>query len=586
MISGLTMAEKRKLHIDDIVYTARSFYRDTIHTDSISVIGLDSETLQSGKCFLICTSLGDSYTEHELPGFFFTRKYRGKRFVVWNIKFDEGSILQNLPALNLTEIRTTNKTVYQGFKYFSIPHKMLKISYGKNAIEIFDIAGFYGMSLQRASERYLSDSKFNLNTEIFTPDYVKDHLDEIIEYCIQDCILTKRLADIMIRKFENFGVYPKKLYSTAYISYKYFSSHCKIPLIKNIYENHKGLLQYAIESYNGGKFEVTEKGSGYFYEYDIVSAYPFQIRNLIDIENAYIIHEKKYCRGAVYGFIKCVIQIPENVYSPVAIKKGFLNIYPVGCFEKCITKTEYEYLLSVGCDIKILDAYWLVVGKKIYPFRKEIDKLMIKKDEYKRCDLDLDYHTIKIFLNSLYGKFVQLIERDNKFYAGRNWNIIYGSVITANCRVQISSMQQNYDSVIAVHTDSIISDKKLPFLSSGILGDMVHEVEGNGVILGSGIYQIGSKTKFRGFPSRISLTDIIRGSSKNMIVENRRPYSWREVNFHGWDNDLINKFVDMKRKVNIRFDKKRIWLDDYNSYDEVFKRNVVSVPIPLLDYFF
>lgn len=573
------MDDSKIVSIDKITYKTHPYIRQTKHKKSISVIGLDTETLYNGQCFLICTSNGDSFTRDECPEFFFSRGYRGKKFVVWNLQFDESSLLQNLSKEALTKLRTTNKTTYMGYTYKSIPHKSLSIVKGKNGIEIFDIAGFFGMSLQKASQKYLGKSKLDLNVDGMTEEFVRTNYDKIVKYCIQDCKLTKELAEMLIKKFEDFGVYPQKLYSTAYVSWQYFKNHCDIPLVKNIYENHPECLQMAIESYNGGKFEVTQKGVGKYYEYDIVSAYPYEISNLVDIRHAYVVRDKKYRRGAVYGFLRCKIVIPDNVYSPLAVKEKMLNIYPVGYIVKTITKKEYEYLLTVGCDITILDAYWLEIAYRVHPFRKEINRLIKKKDIYKMNKQELDYHTIKIFMNSLYGKFVQLIKKDEKYIAGYNWNIIYGSVITANCRIRISEYQQKYPSVIAVHTDSVISYKKLPLPDTGGLGEMVFEISGKGIILGSGIYQVGKKTKFRGFSTKLNLLSILENTKETLSIDHRRPYSWREVNFHNWESEMINLFVNIKKNVNINFDKKRIWIDDYKEYTEVLKRNVYSIPI-------
>lgn len=584
MNNGRNITNNDVVSIDKIKYNPPYWIRQTQHKKSISVIGLDTETFKTGKCFLICTSEGDHFTLDDTPEFFFRRKYINKKFVVWNIKFDESSILQILPKDKLNILRTTNKVEHEGFKYKSIPHKMLSISKGKNAIEIYDIMGFYHMSLEKAATKYLGKHKLDVKVDGLTFKYVRDNLDTLIKYCIQDCVLTKELANLMIRKFEDFGVYPQKLYSTAYVSFQYFKAKCNIPLVKNIYDNHPQCLQMAIESYNGGKFEVTQKGSGEYWEYDIISAYPFEISNLIDIRHAYVIRSNKYRKGAVYGFLRCFIKIPEHIYSPLALKKGTLNIYPVGEFQKTITKTEYEYLVSTGCDIKILDAYWLHVANKTYPFKREINNLIKKKTEYKEKNLDLDYHTIKIFLNSLYGKFVQLIKKDDKFIAGINWNIIYGSVITANCRIKVSQLQQKYESVIAVHTDSIISYKKLNFPKKGSLGDIIYDCSGAGVILGSGIYQVGSKTKFRGFTTKLDLIDLLSKSDKKLEIDSRRPFSWREVVFHNWDLDMINRFKEVSKTVNLRFDKKRVWIDDYETFSEVLKRPVYSAPIPIFNY--
>jgi hypothetical protein len=200
------------------------------------------------------------------------------------------------------------------------------------------------------------------------------------------------------------------------------------------------------------------------------------------------------------------------------------------------------------------------------------------KNKFKRENKKLDYHTIKIFLNSRYGKMVQLIDKKEYWLAGSSWNPIYASVITANCRVRISEMQQKYKSVIAVHTDSIISTEKLPFEDKGNLGDMLFEIEGEGVVLGSGIYQIGSKSKFRGFNSKKKLLDILPDKGKELHIEVERPYSWREVAHRNMDLTMINRFSNIPRDMNLNFDIKRIWLDDYKDFSEVRERVVDSVP--------
>jgi len=369
------------------------------------------------------------------------------------------------------------------------------------------------------------------------------------------------------------------LYSVAYISYQYFRQKCPYVTVKRYWEKEKEVLKYAMESYNGGKFEVTEKGTGYYYEYDIVSAYPYEISNLVDISWARVVRSKEYRKYAVYGFIKCKIDIPFNVSSPVVMKRGYLNCYPVGQFERVITKIEYEYLISLGCDIQIIDAYWLHVDNKQYPYRREINRLTRLKAKFKQEHQDLDYHTIKIFMNSLYGKFVQLIDKGDYYAAGSNWNPIYGAIITANCRVRMSRMQQENKSIVAVHTDSVIATSKLHYGKGENIGTMCYETEGQGLILGSGIYQIGDKVKFRGFPLKTPLLELCKGGGKSLKISNQHAYTWREIVFRHWENSLINRFETIDKKVDINFDQKRLWLDDWKSFQDIPRYNVSSIPL-------
>ena len=113
---------------------------------------------------------------------------------------------------------------------------------------------------------------------------------------------------------------------------------------------------------------------------------------------------------------------------------------------------------------------------------------------------------------------------------------------------------------------------------------MVLDTKGHGVIIGSGIYQVGNKTKFRGFDTNIKLLDMIDIKSNKIEVVKRRPLSWREVAFHNWAASDINHFLNIKKNVNINFDKKRIWIDDYKNFKEIKNRKVYSTPIPYFHF--
>ena len=162
---------------DKIVYR-RPFYTSGKRYIK-EVIGLDSETLTSGRPFLFCTSLGDSFTSADVPGIFFGRKYRGKNLVCYNLKFDSGSLLYNLPLENLDELREKTFTIYDGYHYTYIPHKLLRIRKGKNAVSFWDIFGFYKTSLDKAAKKHLGVGKTDIETKRFTLAYIKSNLDKI-----------------------------------------------------------------------------------------------------------------------------------------------------------------------------------------------------------------------------------------------------------------------------------------------------------------------------------------------------------------------------------------------------------------------
>ena len=565
--------------IDNVKYRCSNYNRINKKKESIHPIGIDTEALITGECFMIATSEGDVFQPEEFPDCLFSRKYRGKSYVAYNLKYDMGAFLQRLPAEQLQELRTEQTVEYGAFIYRVIGNKCLTVRKGKNSIHIYDLYNFYNMSLDRASETYLNEKKLEVPTVRFWNWYVYHYWHKIAEYCLKDALLCKQLADLLIKRFEKYGVYPRKLYSVAYISYQYFRQKCPYVVVKRYWQDEREVLRYAMESYNGGKFEVTEKGTGYYYEYDIVSAYPFEISNLVNISWARVVKSKEYRKSSVYGFLRCKIDVPFECKSPVVMKRGMLNCYPVGQFERTITKTEYEYLISHGADVEIISAYWLHVDNKMFPYKREINRLTKLKSKYKDEKNSLDYHTVKILMNSLYGKFVQLIKQGDHYNAGSNWNPIYGSIVTANVRCRMSALQEEIPSCCAVHTDSIITTKKQDYYPTGKLGDLGFEAEGEGLILGSGIYQIGNKVKFRGFPLKTPLLDLVQTGGKTLKVSNKHAYTWREIIFRGWNPEFINRFETVDKNVKVNFDQKRLWLDDWNNFREIQERNISSIPL-------
>jgi hypothetical protein len=568
----------KNVHISNIKYNCANYVSNKYKKQSIEVIGIDTEAYDDGKCFLIATSNWHFWTMEEFPDCLWTREYRGKNFVAYNLKYDEGALLQFLPRGPLEELRSEGKAKWKDYVITIIPHKCLTIRKGKNTATFYDMYNFYMGSLDYNAKKYLGEQKQDIETKNFSREFVDLNYCSLVLYCIQDAVLVQKLGQLLIRKFESFGIYPRKLYSTAYISYQYFRQNTRYVTVKRFWDSDKKLLEFALRSYNGGKFEVTRKGMDYYYEYDIVSAYPYEIANLIDITYSRVVWDQKYHRWAKYGFLHVKMKIPVEVHSPVAVQTTGVNIYPVGELEKIITKTEYEYLISMGTDITIIEAAWLHVDKAYKPYKKEIERLTEMKHRFKREKNELDYHTVKILMNSLYGKFCQLIDMGTYAKASACWNPIYASIITANVRTKISEYQQLYPEVVAVHTDSIITTKPLDFSPHGELGDMIYELEGQGIILGSGMYQIGDKNKTRGFHLKKGLMELVKDGKKYITIEEIRPYSWREVIFHNWEIDKINRFETVTKRLDVNFDKKRMWIKDWKKFEEATERKVQSLP--------
>jgi len=529
------------------------------------IIGLDSETYTDGSPFMFCTSLGDVIKPPDLYPTLFTPQYSGANFVLYNMKFDSGSIVRQLPKNVLTELWALGKATYEDYKFSYIPHKMLQITKGKEKVRFWDIAQFYKSSLSTAAKTYLKKDKFALATKSFTRSYVSRFWKSISRYCIQDAKLTQELATYFIDKLNFFNITPTALYSCASISFKYFADNSKIVTSWRFWENSREVLAFAVDAYEGGKFEVTARGKFTGHEYDISSAYPYEIANLIDISNATYIRTSEYQPRAVYGFVRCLIDNFQGKHVPCGVMVNNVRIYPSGRYYLTITKEEYEYLTSINVPVTILDGIWLFVKRKRYPYRQVVADLFKIKSDHKKKDLMI-YNTTKICLNSFYGKCVQaILLPDGRISVGAGWNPIYGAVITANTRIKVTHIQNLMgDECLAVHTDSVMTTKPIPdSIKQNGLGLFEHVVSGPGILIACGMYQIHDECAFKGFKTNKN------DSWQSILSRNKtlKKLSYKILHVESWVESMaknheianINVFEHTKKLIDLNCDTKRIW---------------------------
>lgn len=543
-------------------------------TDKVlDVVGIDSEAYETGEPFMFALSDGTVCEPSHILRLLLMKRYRGKAFVCYNMKYDEGALLYMLPTAQLDELRTTNKVEYEGFRFRVIPRKQLVISRGHKSAAVYDIAQFYATSLDKAARRYLGESKYDMETLHFTHEYVREHWQTIASYCVQDAVLAQRLAryftDTLIAEF---NIYPQKLYSTGYISGMHFARVCDAEPIDRFVTHHRSMTTTAYDSYSGGKFETYQRGFGYFYQYDINSAYPAEIRNLKSTVDARVVQDTRYRDDADYGFMRCDI-IHSHQFSPVPVKRHTgVNIYPAGgLVNRAITKREYEYLVSRGARVRIRDAYWLYCQDR-YPYREEIDRLYELKYQFKGTD-EMRYLLTKLLMNAFYGKLIQVTEKPtadgSEFQAGYLFHPMYAAVITANVRVRTCEVCDMVpDHAIAVHTDSIITscDMSAHLPQSGALGEWDFVRAGEGVIVGCGIYQIGDVSHYRGYRMIESLADVVSRAVDGIVeVPQRMVLPWRLVAFRNDDHSMVNRFVTESKQFRLDFDTKREWSGSFGT---------------------
>lgn len=528
------------------------------------LIGFDSEAYADGSPFMFCFSDGRVCRPEDLPRVFFRRAYINKHFMVWNLRYESGAILRPLPKHKLRELARQQKTTHRGFTYTYYPHKFLKISHKKNAVSIWDGAGFYQMSLDRAASKYLGKRKLDMNVKGMTRAFVRKNWAKLVRYCTQDATLTRDLGHYMLRYLGEFGIEPSALYSQASVSFLYFKKEAGVVDVWRFWRERRRLLYFACQAYAGGKFEMTRRGRFEGEIWDITSAYPHEIAQLPDLEDCQVVHSTRYQPDAHFAFLHADVEIAKAMAHPLPLKFAGVNTYPVGVFSTYMTKPELDYLLARRIPVKVNEAYWIKCRSKRQPYDEVVRKLYAMKELAGEDDI-MKYDLSKKLNNGFYGKMVQLTALPSgQLRAGPGWNPIYGAHVTAKVRVRMAEAQELLGrSCFAVHTDSVLTSKPLPrsWRSEG-LGGWKMKKSGEGVVVACGVYEIAGKSANRGYDMKPGFSWVreLRKAGNRLVIPltEHRPLSWVGSVQTG-HVDRINEFMDFPKELNLNSDVKRFW---------------------------
>lgn len=556
------------------------------------IYALDTETYK-GNVFLIADSDGrylDEITPESVIRFLFRKKYQDSWNFFYNITYDAEVILKLL-GKELNNYKKTRKLEFEcgDFKIEYIPNKKLAFRKGHKSTVFFDIAQFYHSSLKDAYQKNIGELQkeyleIKQKRNGFSKSFYEHNKKLIRNYCIQDCILTKRLAEKWISLFYNaFGFYPMRWISSGYLAEKVLiNNRIEIPRFDSIpYE----IQDLAFRSYFGGRFEILKRGFiGTAYLYDINSAYPFALTQIPNLSKGNWISQKSIHPDAKVGFFRIIADVPDLKYvPPFPFRKNHSLIFPSGKLETCVTLAEL-----LACNnpkyYKILESYQFIPSSDEYPYKEFIEKLYQKRLSLKAENNPLQL-PIKTVMNSIYGKTGQKTNRR----IGNLFNPVLFATITGLARAHLYRfvMENNLErDVVSFATDSICVTKKLD-INSDKLGEFSFDDSANDVfVLQNGINRFNGKWKQRGL-GKLQDKDI---EHLETITKKGRLYlKYKVLRSSRLRSSIlqdklsdIGKIKTFEKEVNLNADRKRFWLGEIESIDSRIMNE--SMPISM-NYF-
>lgn len=375
--------------------------------------------------------------------------------VVWNLDEAVAPVLRSLGTETCRKLWNDKKVFVRPYKIQYIPGKVFIIFYGRWMLRL------YGL------ERY------------FPEELPPENLGE----------LQHRLKQI-IEAFDIMGIEPKKLTSPVAV-YEEYLEHMSLPN-DGVPDS---VAMYAfmcsgklwIEAYQIGHWNMA-------YDYDIKSAFPAVMKDLIDTRHLQWIKSSQYQPGATYGYTMCTADIHASINPIIHETKEGLET-PIGKRRTFLTKRQIDFIRVWGIGtVDIVDGWWgMATTVKPRPIEVIIERLL----RYKEHENETVRNIAKGISVGIYGKFGEV--RESNF--GKFFNPVWFAETSTQVTLKVAELiftQQLQNCLIATSVDGVLTSEPID-----IPGNWKRNYMGEAVVASSGLQFLNNKR-----PQGLSLQDI------------------------------------------------------------------------------
>lgn len=329
------------------------------------------------------------FSVDEFKAEFLHSRYKNKKVFAHNAEYDLNVLYGNIFELD-------PKAIFNG-----------KFICATNGNCVFaDSLNIYKTSVKELS-KMLGMDKIGMNDGYTVSDWYDEKIKaKDINACFVDCEI---VYESLVRVFEDAGDIKITQASLSMTYYRRFHQPYDI--------EHNENNAFFFDSYYGGRTECFKIGKTYASVIDVNSMYPDRMKNILFPDTRKLkVSEKMpvnhFLKNILYkyeGCIYCTVIHKKTKYGFLPYKSNGKLLFPFGRLTGCWNFNEIRFALDHNAII-IQSITRVVFAPAMFsPFKYFVDFLYHKRFE---TNNELEIYRIKIFMNSLYGKFAQRITEE------------------------------------------------------------------------------------------------------------------------------------------------------------------------------